>query len=210
MRTFLHLTTRLMVVCVFTLLITRLIGSTQTLPFSLIFRDPDNHPCVTACLFGIQPGETSVADAIMMLKHHPLTWTFSPSKFDTATRMQFLGDGMIVSLERDTSGIVQQIDLTFDYIDDGYAMRPISNRFHYGDMIAMLGAPDFYTLEQSYLGPRSISYYSEKSTTFTHQQRTRSEINPEDRLVSISVAEGSISAHFQHTYPWLGFGNVGR
>ncbi len=48
-------------------------GHAQPLSRDLLFTNPDGTPCTQPCLLGIRPGGTSQADAVAILRAHPLT-----------------------------------------------------------------------------------------------------------------------------------------
>ncbi|HLY24849.1 MAG TPA: hypothetical protein VKQ72_00825 [Aggregatilineales bacterium] len=55
------------------ILAARLVGSTQTNTLKWVFDNPDGIQCKTPCLLGIQPGWTTMSDAITILARHPFS-----------------------------------------------------------------------------------------------------------------------------------------
>src|SRR5260221_1499903 len=51
----------------------RMIGGTRTAALAIVFTYPDGSPCQRPCRFGIRAGETSVEEAVALLKAHPFS-----------------------------------------------------------------------------------------------------------------------------------------
>ncbi len=45
-------------------------------PVFLLFTNPDGTACRQPCLFGVRPGETTYAEALVLLRVHPFTRDF--------------------------------------------------------------------------------------------------------------------------------------
>src|SRR5512133_1699784 len=76
-------------------------------PVHLLFTYPSGTACDHPCLFGVQPGKTSYADAFALLRAHPLTCDFD---FDLAHGMG-QGPGARVILHFGMGKHLSQIDL---------------------------------------------------------------------------------------------------
>jgi len=70
---FLKLIHLLFAIFLLTILAAKLIGHSTPDPVLALFTNPDGSRCQMPCLLGIRPGETTVSDAITIIKEHPLT-----------------------------------------------------------------------------------------------------------------------------------------
>jgi hypothetical protein len=122
------------------------IGQQETVPFSVLFTRPDGSACDKPCLFGIQPGKTRSAEAIAMLRAHPLTQQFTQTG-SAPFRMEGYADRIqIVSFHAKDSGVVDEITLatyrlyTLPVTTNAIALP---NSGSLGDIVSAFGAPDF-------------------------------------------------------------------
>src|SRR5579859_3676288 len=111
-----YLTIGLMVVLSVVIGGTQLVEALRPSPVSSLFSDPDGKPCELPCLFGIQPEKTSVTEAIVLLKKHPLLGTMlssddKPFAYSSVWhgQQEFSGLELHIDLGRDESGVVSKI-----------------------------------------------------------------------------------------------------
>ncbi|MBX3064333.1 MAG: hypothetical protein KF726_15250 [Anaerolineae bacterium] len=55
------------------LLTVRVVGGTRSNPILALFTNPNDTACEMPCLFGIRPGVTRLAEAVQLIRTHPLT-----------------------------------------------------------------------------------------------------------------------------------------
>jgi len=63
----------LLVINMILIIMFKFVGTTRQDPLMPLFTNPDGTPCQMPCLLGIQPGKTTLKEAIALVKLHPLT-----------------------------------------------------------------------------------------------------------------------------------------
>src|SRR5262245_35734692 len=117
---FIRLTLKLVLLSASIIVVDRLLGGTRPSPLAPIFTFPDGTPCERRCLFGIQPGVTSVVDAIALLKAHPLLRSFTIKDTEPIFYMTNLGatgsetSGAQIVFQASQNGLVDAIALLDD------------------------------------------------------------------------------------------------
>ena len=97
----------LIVTCASAIAAIWLVGQTQPLSRDLLYTNPNGTPCIRPCLLGIRPGETSQAEAVALLRAHPLTHAMLLNIEGDI----FHDDGLGIILNRDMEGRVASIRL---------------------------------------------------------------------------------------------------
>jgi hypothetical protein len=121
-------------------------GSTRLPSLSAVFTTPDGAPCVRPCLFGVQPGTTSVEEAATLLINHPVT-----RDFDLVSRQPFRMEGhadriIMVSFNGAEDGKVDEITMSI-YVRYGSVVGEVPHQLPdsgaLGDILSTFGTPDF-------------------------------------------------------------------
>lgn len=116
---FLRFALRLTLIFVLIVLLARLLGATQPeSPLAAVFSNPDGTPCAQSCIFGIRPGETSVADARMLIAEHPLTKNAEWIEDDV---LKLAGPDTFILFSETNDGLIESISLTASRGDNGAA-----------------------------------------------------------------------------------------
>src|SRR5215471_18515199 len=94
------------------LLAVRMIGGMRTAKFAIVFTNRDGSPCKGPCLFGIRPGETTVSEAVALLKSHPFMLKF-PVLNDDPFVAGDLQNGPSIFFSKTPDGLVDTIGLSY-------------------------------------------------------------------------------------------------
>jgi hypothetical protein len=101
----------------------RAMGSAEDAPglaaFQSLLRTAEGLPCAGPCLLGVQPGQTTMENAVAALRRHPYTAGYfqqGRTNFNGASGLvglEFAGDGPIVYLVGNLGGGVASISLRY-------------------------------------------------------------------------------------------------
>ncbi|MEO8396900.1 MAG: hypothetical protein ABI700_28150 [Chloroflexota bacterium] len=101
------------------MLVARLIGTTRPQSaLAAVFSNPDGTPCGQPCVFGIRPGETTVADARLLIQAHPLAQN---AEWLTDNVLKLAGPDTYLLFSQTDEGLVESISLTATRGDTGAA-----------------------------------------------------------------------------------------
>lgn len=146
---------RLILALAASLLVMRLVGAAR--PPSLLERatsNPDGTPCDQACMFGIQPGETSGEEAMRLLEMHPLTRN---AEWTADHILRLAGLGYYVVFHVTPRGVVESIGMTAtleDMIEGHNQGIPAELRMELvtlGDYMLKFGVTGILFLDKVYL-----------------------------------------------------------
>lgn len=140
--------------------VARMIGSRYPSPLDLLFTYPDGSPCQRPCLFGIRTGETKAADAVSMLKSHPIT-----REFILVQQNPFIvgKDGTTIAFTKTPDELVDDIILiTHPALGASItnALNSLPEFISSGDMVEKFGSPDFVWIGYGLIGYEYISSVS--------------------------------------------------
>jgi hypothetical protein len=201
---------------IFITTLTVAIGRLRPSVVQSIFTAPDGTFCGRRCLFGVYPGRSMEADAINLLRTHPLL-----RDFDLVSLHPFRIEGhndwiMMVSFNTTPDGLVDEITIA-RYIR--YGNRPagevpvaLPEVGTLGDALSLFGSPDFVQLTTG--GDPSLVFTD--AGAITNLVRTRGQPGrialqqPVSRLTLFRPVACD-SAAYQFTFlPWLGVTQLRR
>src|SRR5579871_4106812 len=107
---FCRLVLGLLLLFIMSVSIARVVGQVQSSQLALLFANPNGSACQHPCLFGVQPGQTSYAQAVALLRTHP----FTHSMRSNGIRNMFSGSLLSVILALDADEQVSSITLVID------------------------------------------------------------------------------------------------
>jgi len=141
MRRLLRLALLLITTCAALILTTRLVGRSQPNPLAVLFTNAAGSPCDHPCLLGVRPGETTVDEAMVLVRQHPLVQSISAPELVSAVSFGIIlqKTDLIVALDKDDQNRVGRIRL---YGKNGLpAGSSFTDKPVIGDVLAWLGAP---------------------------------------------------------------------
>ncbi len=198
----------------------RLMGSTHLGKVAALFTNPDGSPCQRPCLFGIRTAETTKAQAVILLKSHPLTRNLT---LDNTALFEMSSQGspaMRVSFDTTSDGLVDWVSL---YVPAS-PMNPapklvdsLAEPVSLGDILAEAGGPEW-------LGTQYGHDYLHIPTAqlmvgFLEQPSTAGSTAAGSAAVATSTVITDLALSNPHTCPqgdvgefkpWLGFASKGR
>jgi hypothetical protein len=194
--------------------VARFVGSAQPSALAGLFTNSDGRACDQPCLFGVHPGETHAAEAIALLKQHPLTHGFTSSESDPY-RFQAEGDRIVmISFNPSADGLVADITLVA-YVRYGpyNSGAPSMTGFGaLGDLLSIFGTPDFVQLTTG--GDPVLGYAQHGMEIASARARPgmrRITADDELRRIVLFKAEKCSSDAFAYMFPrWLGFAHFSR
>jgi hypothetical protein len=96
----------------------RLVGAAQPDPASALFAGPDGSPCTMPCMFGIQPGETTLDETLRLIETHQVLSTMLQQPLEGVD----LNHGFVLRAR----GIMITIRTRLRYVDDKNVVDSIS------------------------------------------------------------------------------------
>ncbi len=105
MTSLIRLTFILIVLCAGAIAAIALLDHMHPLSSAVLFTNPDGTPCARPCLLGIRPGETSRAEALAILRAHPLTRSLDPNLEGDIFHDQAIGLILIFNCQEQVSTI---------------------------------------------------------------------------------------------------------
>jgi hypothetical protein len=187
----------------------RLSGERVPLSFQALFTNPDGTSCNRPCLFGIRPGETTVDQAIWMIKLHPATRDLPIVTDQNANQhlMVVVGDATMGKMlhfsvdDTQKDNVVSSIELM------NWPLRSL------GEVMSVLGYPDFIQVwDEQYtdsMAPNSWSYYLNDRIMISSFRERGSFLGIDDPVINIAVTSRPIHI-VPGMIPWLGFTNILR
>src|SRR5260221_3171415 len=131
-------------VCVSAVTVPRIAFSRNASQMAALFTYPDGSPCTQPCMFGVRLGQTRQADAITLLKSHPLLQTYDVLSIDPFIMQNRQEKTAQIRIAATADGLVQGIAVTaglppsyFELTDDSYP-----GSIQLGDAMSLLGNPD--------------------------------------------------------------------
>jgi hypothetical protein len=212
----------------FALLITstRLLGSLQPNPVAALFTNSDGSPCKMPCLFGANPDEMTVDQALGVLRAHPLLRNMRVRRLtlaadDTEFVVELQSKALVVAIENNVpyTGNQQTIHALV-LRAAGHPSAPAANpelrhmlgAAVTGDVLSLLGSPEsmgFYgrgkdTLAKVYMHLDYASQHMSFATAIRNDPNAqRYGYTPDDALFSIVVYRQDVSlGACRH---WFGF-----
>lgn len=165
----------------------------QPVPIMAVFTNPDGAPCERLCLFGIQPGLTSIERARELLRSHPLTRQLEPNLegdiFRQGTTGVIIGWGL-------GDNRVSNIELVTGSNPDWGS---------FGQVISALGGPERVLVDEGH----TRSYWFAGKVEFFHAHRQPGYLNPDDVLVSVIIRAQPSDLPSQAAL-WRGFTAIKR
>ncbi|MBX3065427.1 MAG: hypothetical protein KF726_20800 [Anaerolineae bacterium] len=131
----------LLLIITASLLAARLIGERRiSAALTTVMTSPDGTLCQQLCLFGIVPGQTSIAEADAILRSHSLTGDATWSDDHT---LKLRGPDAYVAFSVTADGLIDSITLADNLQDSGIAIPDsLVDSISLGDIVALLGIPD--------------------------------------------------------------------
>jgi hypothetical protein len=142
----LRVTLVLLGLCTVVIVPLRMLGGTQVSAASSLFTAPDGKRCAVPCLFGVRPGQTTIAEAATLLRIHPLL-----RDFDLVSTDPFRIEGqneriVMITFNGGPDGRVDEISLV-SYVRFGKSRhdrtRVLPTSGTLGDVLSLFGTPDF-------------------------------------------------------------------
>ena len=189
-------------------------GSAKLPTLAAKFTMPDGTACAQPCLFGVQPGTTSVEEAATLLTNHPVT-----RDFDLVSRQPFRMEGhadriIMVSFNGADDGKVDEITMSI-YVRYGSKVGEVPHQLpesgSLGDILSTFGTPDFIQITNG--GDPILAFVDQgvlasltRSKTIAHHIRPRT---PLSRLTLFRYKPCPPSA-FIYVFPeWHGLAGFG-
>jgi hypothetical protein len=213
MRRWFRLALLLTVLATCAILATRLIGGTRASALAPLFTMPDQSACVHPCLFGVQPGYTTIDAAAAILSAHLALKSYEAVRVDSPV-------GVRLHLE-DPSGTTVDVfgsaDGQVDAITTGQKL-PIQSIGKLGDVVSLFNAPGHLLIDNA-LG---LAAFFEKANLFIKGRHTLHKAgSDQDRLSMGDVVQlvvvyrsGECTQYSAllkaNTAFWLGFAPVAK
>jgi hypothetical protein len=206
-------TSALMLTFAVAIMIARLVGSARPKPalYSMLFTNPDGSPCERPCMFGVRPGKMTPAEAVAILKQHPVThgMTFREGSSETAfldAEYEFAGEnGKVIVYKADQIVFLCTSDLAKARLQS--VPNLCREQESFGDVFATFGKPDGFFIEDWTNLTPSYAYY-EPATVFTFYGESTDYITPNDQLMLIVVRDKTDWMTYYGYMGWHGFSNI--
>jgi hypothetical protein len=174
-----------------------------------IFRAPDGTPCEGPCVFGVMPGQTSLAEAENLLNHHGYTRDLMLNN-QTEGHRQYMtpDDTLIVTLRMDEQNVITWISTGFE-----------ENVLSYGDSLALLGEPELVRfaardgggfLSLRYDGNLVISSYQQSNSFYPNQRVGGIELSSQPIQRGLTNRFDFVQFTVNEFPFWQGFGSIMR
>src|SRR5260221_9359246 len=127
---------------------TRMIGGLHPSSAAVLFTNPDGSPCKLPCLFGIRPGETTVEEALRLLKTHPLTHSFAITSKSPLTLEGPVPGSSNVVFSVTPGGLVDVVILSANVLPRAPGTPPpafLPETASIGDFLSIFGTPEMIT-----------------------------------------------------------------
>jgi hypothetical protein len=174
-----------------------------------IFRVPNGQTCDSPCLFGVIPGQTSLAEAENLLNHHRYTRDLILNN-QTEGHRQYItpDDTLIVTLRMDEQNRVTSISAGFE-----------ENVLSYGGSLALLGEPELVRFAARD-GGGFLSLRYDGNLVISSYQQTNS-FYPDQRVGGVELSSQPITRRIDNRFDfvqftvnefpfWQGFGSIMR
>ncbi len=144
---FFRLTLGVLIVSAAAIVASRLSGNSHTPLVAALFTNPDGTPCQRPCLFGIRPGQTTLDEAVALLRVHPLTQSLKRVSFGFADTVHFGSENAGVQIGRRRG----ESKLAWVHIDSytWWFPRPLLADATLADIASVLGPPSRISFDQS-------------------------------------------------------------
>jgi hypothetical protein len=179
--------------------------------FAMLFTYPDGRRCEHACLFGVQPGHTTFADALVLLRTHPFLESLTPM-FTEGNQIVFMGQGITVGLTSDIDGIAASLylelssfNVKFDLPTATYSLDDVT----LGDAVNVLGTPDRLQLVNGMYGRLMRIYYVDSILILNHERIDPNNVTMYDPFIRLFLHSDYISVQPEMD-AWTGFSSTGR
>jgi hypothetical protein len=206
----------LLIGCAVLVVAARFAGSTRAdTHFAMLFTKPDGTRCTDACLFGVEPGHTTYADALNMLRTHPFLSPLTPMYVD-AGQIMFLGKGITVGLTADIDGMAGSLYMQLESfsmpLDRELDLQPAPfplNNVTLGDAVTVLGSPDRVEMVSGEYGRLLRVFYVDSVLILNHERIDPNNITMYDPFVRLFLHSDFISVQ-PDMQRWTGFSTSGR
>src|SRR5258708_14956239 len=124
------------------LIVMRTIGGMRPTELATVFTNPDGSVCQRPCLFGIRPGQTTVKEAVVLLKSNPFMRNH-PVQSEDPFLAGDLQNGPTILLSKTPEGLVDRIRLAYNLPRKKTAAVDAPELFLAGGIVNTIGSPDF-------------------------------------------------------------------